>query len=541
VIAWLEWGPAAFARARAEGKPVLLSLTASWCHACHRMDDETWDDPGVAAAVAAAAVPVKVDADARPDVCARYHLGGLPSTLLLDAGGRFVRGATFLSRPALFAFLEQGLAGHAAGRVAEPRPPAGPAARPPAGDLAAETVAWLLRRADAEHGGFGWAPKLPEPAAVALLLRHWRAVRDAGVLRAVRAGLDAVADHLADPRDGGFFRYAAAPDWSGPHTEKVAVEQARLIRLFLEAGVALGETRYTAEAARALAHARRRLADAEGRVLASVAADPDYYADPEGRDDLPAVDRRRFADAGAEMASAAWLGFAVTGEAPGLADEVAGAAPDGLVPHRLDAPGGPAGLLGDQAAAIAASVLRHALTGDRRALDWAGLVAARAVALLWDEEKGAFRAAPADPALELPPMHPVAANAEMGLALAGLAEAAGAPYRSHAERLVQSLAPAARGRAAGPALALVAQRLGAPAAARVEIAGPPGDPRAAALARVAVAALGPHAAVRWGAAGPRPAAVLCAGDLCLPAIADPAALAAALADMELVPRGILVV
>src|SRR6266511_3878166 len=103
MIRWEDWSAAAFARARAEGKPVLLSLTATWCHACHRMDDETWSDPGVAAAVERAAVPVRVDADARPDVYARFHLGGLPTTALLTANGDFIRGGTFLSRPQFFA------------------------------------------------------------------------------------------------------------------------------------------------------------------------------------------------------------------------------------------------------------------------------------------------------------------------------------------------------------------------------------------------------------------------------------------------------
>src|SRR5262249_29022878 len=94
---------------RASGTPVLLSLTATWCHACHRMDDETWDDPAVAAAVERSTVPVRVDADARPDVYSRYHLGGLPSTALLTADGEFVRGGTFLSRLQFFAFLEAAL------------------------------------------------------------------------------------------------------------------------------------------------------------------------------------------------------------------------------------------------------------------------------------------------------------------------------------------------------------------------------------------------------------------------------------------------
>src|SRR5262249_58370564 len=105
------------------------------------MDDETWDDPAVAALVDRAAVPVRVDADARPDVYARYHLGGLPTTALLDPDGRFVRGGTYFSPVELGRFLDLGLEDWRAGRPPPPppappppaprEPPAAPAAGPP--------------------------------------------------------------------------------------------------------------------------------------------------------------------------------------------------------------------------------------------------------------------------------------------------------------------------------------------------------------------------------------------------------------------------
>ena len=476
-IRWAEWGDEVFTRARAEDKPVLLSLTARWCHACHRMDEETWEHPAVTAAVARAVIPMRVDADARPDVYGCYHVGGLPTTALLTSEGDFVRGGTFLSPPQLFAFLESALADWRAGRLPAHR---SRTLRPGTDDLVQAFVARLRQRVDPEHGGFGSAPKQPETHALLLLLRSWRASGDAAIARIVRAALDAIVEHLGDRRDGGFFRYAAAADWSGPHTEKVAVDQAQLARLLLEAGATLREPRYAASAREALAHARRRLADDEGRVFASVAADPDYYAGARAPDEPPVVDRRRFADAAAAMASAAWLavmlaeetstlaslagrsGSAPSGDVAGLQAEFRVMAPEGCVPHRLDERGGVGGLLRDQALAIDATLMEHRARGAAPLLEWAERAAAWTVRELWDENRGAFTATAKRPGegVRLPAMCPLVANGEMALALVDLAALTGREeYRHRADRVIRSLGPEALATPAGAAVALAAQRL----------------------------------------------------------------------------------
>jgi uncharacterized protein len=538
-IGWNEWGQEAFARSRAEGKPILLSLTARWCHACHRMDEETWEHPGVASAVARATVPVRVDADARPDVYGRYHLGGLPTTALLTPDGDFVRGGTFLSPPQLFAFLEAALADFKNGRLPARRPAALSAPAP--GNLVDETIARLLRRVDREHGGFGAAPKRPEIHAIPLLLRCWRMSRDLAMERAVRGALDAIADHLADPRDGGFFRYAAAADWTGLHTEKVAVDQAGVIRLLIEAGSALAEPRYLELARQGLAHARRRLADDAGRVFASVAADAEYYAGARPADELPAVDQRRFADSGAAMVSAAWLAFAVTGEAPGFQPEFRLAAPTGSVPHRLDEPEGPGGLLQDQARALEATLAQYRLDGDPELLQWAERAAGFCVEHLWDEDAGAFRSArDAGLAVKLPPIFPLVANGEIACALIDLAAHTRRAdhFRRYAERVVESLGPQARRSPAGPAVALAAQRL-EDKAPEADLVGDPGDARAVELARVVITALGPTAVLRWTAGGGA-SVMLRVGDLCLSPLEDPRELSRTLIRLNLAPGRILV-
>src|SRR6185503_3808637 len=407
-LRWDDWGEAAFARARETGRPLLLSLTARWCGACHRMDEETWDDPGVAARVAEVAVPVRVDADARPDVYGRYHLGGLPTTALLTADGDFLRGGTFLSPTQLFGLLD----------------------------------------------------------AAAADLREARRRPDAALEAIAREALDAIARHLVDPADGAFFRYGAADVYTSPHTEKVTLDQAALIRLFLEAERAVGDPAYGAVARRALAHARERLTDASGRVYASIAAQP-----------AAEVDMRRFADASAALASAFLMAGA--GSTPGSTSlppvEFIAAAPDGAVPHRLDAPdaAGPRGLLRDQALAISAAVHAYRAAGDRARLDWAALAADWTIAHRWDAAAGAFLdAEPLAPARQRGQgqgaFTPITGNGEMAQALLALAEHAppgdalaerGKAWRDHTGKAIATLAAQALRSPAGATLALAAQRL----------------------------------------------------------------------------------
>src|SRR5262249_50882223 len=121
VVAWEPWGDVAFARARATGRPLLLSLSAAWCGACHRMDEEASDDPGVAAVFETATIPIRTGRDEGPDPSGGYRLGGLPSTAGLSPEGEFLRGGTFLSPTQLLARLESARADLREGRRPSPR------------------------------------------------------------------------------------------------------------------------------------------------------------------------------------------------------------------------------------------------------------------------------------------------------------------------------------------------------------------------------------------------------------------------------------
>src|SRR3954447_3485788 len=106
-IAWAPWSADAFARAARERKPVLLSITAAWCEACHEMDRTTYADDRVIALVRDRFVAVRVDADRRPDINERYNLGGWPTTAFLTADGALLGGGTFVSADRLPGVLEQ--------------------------------------------------------------------------------------------------------------------------------------------------------------------------------------------------------------------------------------------------------------------------------------------------------------------------------------------------------------------------------------------------------------------------------------------------
>ena len=255
---------------------------------------------------------------------------------------------------------------------------------------------------------------------------------------------------------------------------------------------------------------------------------------------LPAVDTRRFADGSAAMIAASSLALAVTHEDLGFSPEYRAGAGTGALPHRLDEPGGVRGLLRDHALGLTAALAEYRLTGDRATLVWGERVAAVAIEQLWDEEASAFRAEPTagHGEVALPPMLPLLGNGEMALALADLAAHTGrAEYARYAQRAVAALAGRAALSPAGPALALAALRL-AHQPPEADLDGDPGDPRTRALARAAVTALGPTVIVRWTGTG-APALTLCAGDLCLPPIADPRDLLQALMNVELAPHGIL--
>src|SRR5215510_4757161 len=188
MIEWLPWGTDAFARAAREGKPVLLSITAAWCRACHEMDRVTYADPVVAALIDDRFVPVRVDTDRRPDINERYNLGGWPTTAFLTADGRLITGGTFIAvdrMAGVLARVAEAFDARAADWSAESTDPSTDTDRVAAeytehtehgGD--AEWVATIFSAFDEQYGGFGVEPKFPHAAPLLLALALFRETGD---------------------------------------------------------------------------------------------------------------------------------------------------------------------------------------------------------------------------------------------------------------------------------------------------------------------------------------------------------------------------
>ncbi len=298
-IHWYPWGDEAFEAARAADKPVLLDIGAVWCHWCHVMDGESYEDPDLAGFLNEHFVCVKVDRDERPDVDARYQRavqalsgqGGWPLTAFLTPAGEVFYGGTYfppdgkLGRPGFRTVL--GAVQEAYGRRREQVAAQAQAIRrlvdaqveeagagelaPAMLDAAARQMAGLF---DRRNGGFGSQPKFPHPAAMTFLLHRWwdrpseeeRTILDRTLQGMGRGG---VYDQLG----GGFHRYSVDAEWIVPHFEKMSYDNSELLRAYLDACATFGTAEYADVARGIVRWVREVMSDPEGGYAASQDAD----------------------------------------------------------------------------------------------------------------------------------------------------------------------------------------------------------------------------------------------------------------------------
>ncbi len=575
-VQWREWGEEAFRQAREQDKPILLDISAVWCHWCHVMDHGIPGDPihtgsyeneEIAEFINTYFIPIRVDTDRRPDINARYNMGGWPTTAFLTPDGDILTGGTYFSPAQMRALLQQVQVYWRSNREAirlqaqqlRQREQALPRARPEARlswGIISQVVGMIAQEYDPVYGGLGVEPKFPQPEVWELVLAQYvsQPARDRRLLDMVthtllRMGGGGMYDHV----EGGFFRYSTTRDWGVPHFEKMAEDHGRLIPLYLHAWQVTGDEALFNILHKTLEYVTGTLYDAERGVFAgSQDADEDYYSRPlpeRRKMKPPFIDWTVYTDWNARLA-AAFLELGDALDEPRYGEiglQALNFLWEHLVPpgeaayHYLDEQGRHLqGLLGDQAALARACLEALMHTGAAEWLDRAGQLVAVTERTLADEVEGGFFDRPEDPdapgllARRQKPIFENAAMAEVYLILHHLSGERG--YLDRAEETLRLFAQEFTRygfMAAGYALA-VDRAIHEPVV--VHVVGPMADEATRALIRAAwqgyrpwriVHPLDPDrdrerlAALGYPSDRP-PSAYICQDRTCLPPKTDPA-------------------
>jgi uncharacterized protein YyaL (SSP411 family) len=414
LIKWRHWGKESFDEAKKNEKLILLSLSAIWCHWCHVMDETTYSDMDVIDYINKNFVPVRVDADMRPDVDSLYNQGGWPSTVILTPDGEIVQGGTYISQEAMKAWLsrfaemfennrnaikerieaiKKRREAGGQGELTEPRNP----------DIV--RVEKIIESAyDKEYGGFGESQKFPNPDAIDFLLSVYQRKKDPDAKTMITVTLDNMSrGKIYDGVEGGFFRYSTMSDWSAPHYEKMLGSNADLIRNYASAYMVFGKRDYKKTLNGTIAYIKKYLYDGRrGSFFGSQDADEAYYMRTK-REGVkpPYVDRTVYADSNARMITALVAAYDATGKREYL--EMAGRAAVFIVDNLYSRDDGVyhystgdkrlSGLLSDNVLFGLALIDLYNTTGESRYLDCAEHIAYLLTGRFYDNKNEWFRTA----------------------------------------------------------------------------------------------------------------------------------------------------
>ena len=269
-VDWHPWGPEALQLSRDEDRPIMLSIGYAACHWCHVMAHESFEDPDTAEVMNALFVNIKVDREERPDLDSIYMQavqaltgrGGWPMTVFMTPDGRPFYGGTYfpkVAQPGMPAFVEVlksvadayhsrrddvvQAANQIVSRLESPKPQT--SGELLTADLLAQALARLTSSFDYDHGGFGGAPKFPQPMALEFLMRSYRRQPDPRLLQMLDLTLTRMArGGMYDQIGGGFHRYSTDARWLVPHFEKMLYDNALLSQAYLHAHQLTGNAFY---------------------------------------------------------------------------------------------------------------------------------------------------------------------------------------------------------------------------------------------------------------------------------------------------------
>ena len=416
-IAWHDWSPEAFEKARREDKPVLLDISAVWCHWCHVMDETSYSEPDVISLINDRFVALRVDNDQRPDVNARYNMGGWPTTAFLTPDGEVMAGMTYIPPEQMRDVLNQVSSYYKDNKetiqqkIAEI---AANRARNEASEEAAEDALSdqifhdaLHSTADAYdpvYGGFGSEPKFPHADAIDLLLHAYLRDGDRDSLHMARKTLEFMCKGgTYDQEWGGFYRYSTKRDWGIPHYEKMLEDNALLLRNLLKIYRISDDDTHRRYIDFTLEYLDAWLSDpVTGAFYGSQDADEEFYPLPgeeRKKHRPPFVDKTVYTSWNA-MAISAYLEASWTRGKPHLRDralkaldflfDTLHAEPEGMYRYLAAEGRRIGGLLGDQAWTAIACLDAYEVGGRRQDLDRAISLATLMLDRLGDAAGGFF-------------------------------------------------------------------------------------------------------------------------------------------------------
>jgi uncharacterized protein YyaL (SSP411 family) len=306
-VEWFPWGADAFAKARAENKPIFLSIGYSTCHWCHVMERESFEDTATAEVLNRSFVAIKVDREERPDVDkiymtyvqARTGSGGWPLNVFLTPELKPFYGGTYwppsgrqgrpgfrdvLSRIAEIWSQRREEVLESANEMTErlrqhteeqATSTSTSTTNALPGFTALTNAASVIKEEyDPRHGGFGGAPKFPRPSQPRFLLRHAQRTRDDKAIQMVLNTCDRMAaGGMRDQLGGGFARYSVDAEWLVPHFEKMLYDNAKLVQLYLDAHLVSGEPRHADIVRSTIAYVLRDMTHPEGGFYSAEDAD----------------------------------------------------------------------------------------------------------------------------------------------------------------------------------------------------------------------------------------------------------------------------
>lgn len=415
-ISWLPWNKESFLKAKEQDKPILLGISAVWCHWCHVMDKTTYSDNEVARLIQELFVPIRVDRDRRPDIDKRYNMGGWPSTALLTPEGEVLTGGTYIPPQQMIALLEQVslIYKKNKGKMKSTINELKQQIKKPTGKrgLNNESLQYIVENLileiasqfDTLHGGFGNAPKFPHSSALSLALLYNQLKRHKAALTVVKKTLTEMGSGgIYDKEEGGFFRYSTTRDWSVPHYEKMCEDNAKLLVNYLEAYQVTGEKSFKDTAEGILEYVNSKLRDKKiGGFYGSQDADEVYYklSLPERKKrTAPRIDQTIYVNWNAIMISSYLLASIVLEEqshqnfalqTANMLLEKAFSPNNGMNHYIIDEESHLSGLLTDQIYMTKCLVDCYQASQDKKFLDKGEILVQFMINTLWDNKEGGF-------------------------------------------------------------------------------------------------------------------------------------------------------